>query len=577
MKRGFNVCILIIVVISVVVSSSITIFAATHTVYKTTYSAIDGVGDSSYEQIFSFAGIGTVSSSSIFGPDPNALSDYEIYLSATWDLNCLYLLAEIYGPCGSLDNPGAQWIGSGIVFGVETDSGGPVVYSMAEYSSRFQLSCIEASGMGALKPVGNYDSENLPKAYVRATATSCVYEIALEWSALGISPEEGKRVPFNIAFIFNDVPYRKENINAVQLSSGLIEGLFDENFSSSFTSELMLSPSKPGPSHTHEPDSPRIISESTCQTHGTQIIVCKICGETLSRAELPLIAHKEGEATVVKEPTEKDFGMSKTFCVMCGIEMSSFLIDPLGEEDDNNNSDNNSGDQSQTSHTHRAGRWETVSYADCVSDGEAVKRCKICSVILERKTLPATGHHPGLWKTISFPIDNEPGIRVKYCTVCGAEVDRREFSSGNGISVPGETSSSENFDSLAQNYIDAVIEINSIDEAVFPSELIERLKAAFKNFSEMIENGDEEDIAIASAEYEAAYEALMNSVVSVSDDISGSDGETVKEESQDKIFDETIFILFVVTLISAILLFTVYFVVVMLVRKRSRTKKQGRI
>ena len=130
---------------------------------------------------------------------------------------------------------------------------------------------------------------------------------------------------------------------------------------------------------------------------------------------------------------------------------------------------------------------------------------------------------------------------------------------------------------LAQNYIDAVIEINSIDEAVFPSELIERLKAAFKNFSEMIENGDEEDIAIASAEYEAAYEALMNSVVSVSDDISGSDGETVKEESQDKIFDETIFILFVVTLISAILLFTVYFVVVMLVRKRSRTKKQGRI
>ena len=52
----------------------------------------------------------------------------------------------------------------------------------------------------------------------------------------------------------------------------------------------------------------------------------------------------------------------------------------------------------------------------------------------------------------------------------------------------------------------------------------------------------------------------MNSVVSVSDDISGSDGETVKEESQDKIFDETIFILFVVTLISAILLFTVYFV-----------------
>lgn len=51
MKRGFNVCILIIVVISVVVSSSVTIFAATHTVYKTTYSAIDGVGDSSYEQI----------------------------------------------------------------------------------------------------------------------------------------------------------------------------------------------------------------------------------------------------------------------------------------------------------------------------------------------------------------------------------------------------------------------------------------------------------------------------------------------------------------------------------------------
>ena len=62
MKRGFRVCILIAVVISITISSSITIFAATHTVYKTTYSAIDGVGDSSYEQIFSFAGIGTVSS-----------------------------------------------------------------------------------------------------------------------------------------------------------------------------------------------------------------------------------------------------------------------------------------------------------------------------------------------------------------------------------------------------------------------------------------------------------------------------------------------------------------------------------
>ena len=72
-------------------------------------------------------------------------------------------------------------------------------------------------------------------------------------------------------------------------------------------------------------------------------------------------------------------------------------------------------------HTH-AGRWETVSFPGCESEGEEVYRCS-CGEILDKRPIAPSGHAVETWQRTGGSCDagwEEAG----FCAVCGAAVTR---------------------------------------------------------------------------------------------------------------------------------------------------------
>lgn len=528
---------------SVCISSS----GAAFDIFKSDNIEIDGYLDGSYNNIFS-CDLKTETSSNykIFqasqSSDRSLLENVKVSVSSAWDNNFLYLYIDISGFNNKLDNSDAKWYGNSIIIGAKSSSGLPVVYSVAEYSSFFRLACIDSSGLGIEGSKYAYTETFLPSAVVRCFGNQCVYEIAFSWKAFGISPCDNMSVPFNIAFIFNSVPYSRENFCGLQMADGFIEGIVSDDLSSSFSSEIILDENIKTNKHIHSAGEAKTIESSTCLVHGKEIVFCKTCNEIIETNELPLVPHKEGKAEISKDSKNSGYEYWDVRCVWCGILLSRNSVRIDSEEKYNS--------KSEKPHKHTPGKWETVSFADCTSEGLKVKKCKDCFEVIDSEIIPVKKHRPGPWKTVLFPSATGDGEKVKKCKLCGLIIERCKITSENDLSF-----SSDKFSYFAKRYILAATEMNSIDMSLYPSELIAELTAAYSEFTEQIDAENIDLLEIAVSDYEAAYRKLSEYSIPFNEnetDISPAENLPVE------VNDKYLYIL-IYTLIIFFVIFFLYF------------------
>lgn len=557
MKRILR-CFLFATVILLSLSVFPSVFCAESCVLLHGKPYIDGYADFCYIQVLSTDEKCESEPLSYVG-DMSVAEKYDTRLLACYDDENLYIYAEISGPCENFNNPGGKWFGNSLVLGFETNEKS-IVYSIAEFYSRLQISCVFMSELGSVKADNVYSSENLPASYVKAEKDRCVYELALSWESLGVSLTGSDYVSVGAAFVFNEVPYSAENISAVQLSSGFIEGLKSGDMTGAFTSKICFVDMIQ--IHTHTAGEAVTVEKPTCQKQGRQIVKCTECGEVLSETVLEMSDHQSGDFVTVEEPTATEMGIKARYCVKCGCELERVYINPTGKQDVNVVTDGDS------THRHDAGKWETQIYSTCLSEGRAVKKCKICGEVLETKTLPFSEHTTGAWRVVEFPTETEDGKKARFCTVCGKELASKEIAS------LGAFTDFSDGNSLAEKYSEALLRINLIDESKFSEDAFSEVKAAFCEFSKAIDSGDKSAAYAAEEEYRAAYEKLMNSE-NISSEISPRTAETVSAgDMTEKFADDMIYRAFLITFISLPIVFAVFIAVNSVKKSKNKTEKE---
>ena len=68
------------------------------------------------------------------------------------------------------------------------------------------------------------------------------------------------------------------------------------------------------------------------------------------------------------------------------------------------------------------GAFVTTKNPGCTTDGEQVKNCSVCGVLLETQVIPATGHSSDNWVIDIEATCNKEGSRHCDCSVCGESV-----------------------------------------------------------------------------------------------------------------------------------------------------------
>lgn len=71
------------------------------------------------------------------------------------------------------------------------------------------------------------------------------------------------------------------------------------------------------------------------------------------------------------------------------------------------------------------GEWETETPATCTSSGTKVKKCTVCKEVVERQTVPSTGHTPGEWEIETPATCTTSGTKIRKCAVCKEIVERQ--------------------------------------------------------------------------------------------------------------------------------------------------------
>jgi hypothetical protein len=102
---------------------------------------------------------------------------------------------------------------------------------------------------------------------------------------------------------------------------------------------------------------------------------------------------------------------------------------------------------------HTPGAWETTKAAACTVLGERVRKCAVCSAVVETGTIAAAGHTPGQWEITKAATSTEPGERVKKCTACGTMLERETIPATGGGNPKPNTIFSTKYEATPLNWI----------------------------------------------------------------------------------------------------------------------------
>ncbi len=155
----------------------------------------------------------------------------------------------------------------------------------------------------------------------------------------------------------------------------------------------------------HTPGEWEVTQEATCETEGTRVQKCTVCGETLASESIAKTGHTPGEWEVTQEATCETEGTRVQKCTVCGETLASESIAKAG---------------------HTPGEWEVTQEATCETEGTRVQKCTVCGETLASESIAKAGHTPGEWESVVTATCQTPGVQVQKCTACGIVLESRE-------------------------------------------------------------------------------------------------------------------------------------------------------
>lgn len=151
----------------------------------------------------------------------------------------------------------------------------------------------------------------------------------------------------------------------------------------------------------------KVESPSTCKVEGKVTYTCSKCG-TSYEEPIAKKAHTWGAWVEVDKATCKDQGKEERECTVCG-DKEEKIIATTGKHTPV------AADPSYT---------QNNVPASCYKDGYVVKtRCSVCSAILTKETIPATGNHEYA-KYTKQPTCGEDGYTTLVCTTPGCNHEK---------------------------------------------------------------------------------------------------------------------------------------------------------
>ncbi len=166
--------------------------------------------------------------------------------------------------------------------------------------------------------------------------------------------------------------------------------------------------------HEHVIGNWEIVTEAGCETAGTQVKKCKLCGKVMESEEIAATGHKIGDWVVETEPTCETDGTQVKKCEYCNKVMETEAIKATGHV--------------------KSSEWTVVLEAGCETEGRSARLCEICKKELETRTIKATGHKYGKWEVLKASTCTAKGERKHVCETCGKEVTEETRALGHAFS-----------------------------------------------------------------------------------------------------------------------------------------------
>ena len=175
----------------------------------------------------------------------------------------------------------------------------------------------------------------------------------------------------------------------------------------------------------------------TCEEKGEKTYTCSLCGDTRTES-IPAKGHTWGNWVVVPSTNDTEGSVSRS-CLICGAKETvdipagnhSLVVDTDKSSDASctaegklvykceNHADCGITVTVITAKLQHKSETETVTEADCVTNGKVETRCTECGTLLVETTIPAKGHS---YKTTVTPATcTAPGSVVTECTVCHSD------------------------------------------------------------------------------------------------------------------------------------------------------------
>lgn len=145
------------------------------------------------------------------------------------------------------------------------------------------------------------------------------------------------------------------------------------------------------------------ITEQPSCIAGSKSRWCSECGEE-EVVEIPANGKHEWSDWDTENPTCDEDGYKNRWCYKCDKE-ENIKLPATGK--------------------HVWSKWKVYVDADCISNGEMERECKVCGE-LQEKIIPKTGHKFGKWSTIEKPSALYPGFKERICSSCG-EVQSKDI------------------------------------------------------------------------------------------------------------------------------------------------------
>ncbi len=167
----------------------------------------------------------------------------------------------------------------------------------------------------------------------------------------------------------------------------------------------------------HTPGDWEIITPATCSATGLQVKKCSVCQEVIETQTIEKHEHTWNDGEVTTEPTCTDTGVKTYTCTVCS--------------------------ETKTEEIAATGHTIVVDEAvepTCTETGLTTgTHCSVCNEVLSpQEEIPALGHTEGEWEVLTAPTCTADGVVIKKCTVCTEVIDSRAIDAlghswGDGV------------------------------------------------------------------------------------------------------------------------------------------------